>query len=185
MAKFNIFKETALPSQLLGNSVYLITSGDNHVEMYVTGTDASNVRRVINESDINAMISTAINGISAFEIVADVAARDALTFTANTMVLVNDASADPTVNSGAALYAYNHSSETFTKVSEYESLDLTIDYANIQNKPTSTVADIDDSVSKRHAHTNKTQLDKISEDVNGDLTYGGSAVSTAWGSVEW
>ena len=38
---------------------------------------------------------------------------------------------------------------------------VNLQWANINSKPTSTVANIDDSVSKRHAHSNITTLDKI------------------------
>lgn len=44
------------------------------------------------------------------------------------------------------------------------------------NKPTSTVADIDDTVTKRHAHTNLTTLDKIGENGSNQPT---------WAGVEW
>lgn len=34
---------------------------------------------------------------------------------------------------------------------------------NITGKPTSTIADIDDAVTKKHSHTNKTELDKVTD----------------------
>ena len=37
------------------------------------------------------------------------------------------------------------------------------DWANITNKPTSSVSEIDDAVSKKHLHSNKTTLDNISD----------------------
>jgi hypothetical protein len=46
------------------------------------------------------------------------------------------------------------------------------------------VAEIDDAVAKKHSHANKTQLDKIDE-VDGQLTYAGSAVSTDWATIGW
>ena len=57
---------------------------------------------------------------------ADIAARDALTMTKNSFVLVADATGDATVTTGAALYFYNVSDDTFMKIAEYESLDLVI-----------------------------------------------------------
>jgi hypothetical protein len=47
------------------------------------------------------------------------------------LVIVRDASEDPTVTSGSALYSYNAATGIFDKVSEYESLDLTIKFEDI------------------------------------------------------
>ena len=173
MAELKVFKETALPGTLEANSVYLINPAgqSTYVEVYVTGTSASTVRRMIKESDIQAIINTAISGIAAVEVVADIASRDALSLADNAVVLVLDASSDSSVNSGAATYIYSDASSSFEKIAEYESMDLAINWADIQNKPTSSVADIDDSVAKKHTHPNKTQLDKVGEDGNGYFTY--------------
>jgi hypothetical protein len=56
-------------------------------------------------------------------------------------------------------------------------MDVTLQWSNIVGRPTSAVADIDDAVTKRHTHANKVQLDKIGEDVNGDLTYDGNSIA--------
>lgn len=62
------------------------------------------------------------------QLVDDIAARDALapTLTKNSFVLVSDASADATVDVGAALYFYNTADESFLKIAEYESLDFVL-----------------------------------------------------------
>lgn len=61
---------------------------------------------------------------------------------------VTDASGDSTVTSGWAIYRYNGSA--WAKIQEQEGLDVviptTIEWANVQNKPTSSVTDIDDAV---------------------------------------
>ncbi len=58
----------------------------------------------------------------------DIASRDTLAagLTKSSLIFVVNASADATVNVGSALYFYDTVGETFTKVSEYESLDLVI-----------------------------------------------------------
>lgn len=183
-----IFKETALPGSLQPNSVYLVApSSSNYVEMYVTGTSASTVRRVISEADVQAMIdaSTGGSGADKLLVVADIAARDALTLTENTLVLVKDATADPTVSVGAATYIYDAALTTYTKIAEYESLDLTLSWSNIVGKPTSSVIDIDDAVTKRHSHTNMTQLNKVGEDGNGNFTYNGQYPDAGLSSQNW
>ena len=187
MAKVNIYRETALPGTLQANSVYLIApaGSPNYVEMYVTGTSAATVKRIINEDDIQAMISASLAGLSGLDIVADIAARNALTPSNGSMALVLDATGDTSVQTGAAMYVYQLATTTWIKVSEYESMDLVLEWSAIQNKPTSAVADIDDAVSKRHNHSNKTQLDKIGEDGDGLLTYNGLLPKIAWDSTSW
>lgn len=64
-------------------------------------------------------------------------------------------------------------------------LNISLDWANITNKPTSTVAQIDSAVANAHTHANKAQLDKIGEDGTGALTYNGQAVSAQWAATQW
>lgn len=187
MSVVNIFKETALPGTLLANSIYFIgpTDKPDYVEMYVTGTSSSTVKRIIKESDIQTMISSALSGISQMAFAENIAARNALTLKNGLQVLVIDATADPTVTSGAATYVYREETTSWIKISEHESQDVVTTWAALQNKPTSSVSDIDDAVNKKHTHTNKTQLDKIGEDAGGNLTYNGSAPKIAWETTSW
>lgn len=187
MALFRIYRETTLPGTLQPYSVYFVApaSKPNYVEIYVSDATGSSARRILNDNDIQAMIDASISGMAGIEIVADITTRDALAPTTNTMVLVLDASDDATVNSGSATYIYRVSSLSWIKIAEYESMDLILDWANIQNKPTSSIADIDDAVAKRHTHTNKTELDKIGEDGNGNFIYNGALPVIAWSSTGW
>lgn len=182
-----IFKETALPSTLVANSIYMIAPAANpdYVEMYVTGTSASTVKRIINHDDIALMITNAVQSATELVIVADITARDALTPDHAQFVYVVDATGDSTVTAGGATYLFDPDTTTWVKVNEAESLDVVLSWANIQDKPTSAVADIDDAVSKRHSHSNKTQLDKIDEDVNGNMLYSASLPHTGWDTVGW
>lgn len=124
-----------------------------------------------------AGLKTALAGKPAVEIVADIAARDALTkVISGTLCWVEDASADPTVDVGAAAYLAQvaDGKTTWVKVAEAESLDVVLQWANIQGKPTSAVADIDDAVTKRHVHDNKAIIDAIGKnETSGNLTYNG------------
>ena len=89
---------------------------------------------------------------------ADIAARDALTLTKNTFVMVADATADATVDTGAALYFYNLATTSYVKVAEYESMDLFPNQAVLQDL----------------------------SDVGGQLYYKGAAVATVHNTVnEW
>lgn len=187
MTALTIYRETALPGTLQANSIYMVAPAarPDLVEMYVTGTNSSTVKRIIDKPMIEAMISDAVATSGGLEVVADIAERDALSPPADKLVLVLDASADATVTSGAATYAYRYSTSEWTKISESESLDVVLDWASITDKPSSTVADIDDAVTKRHTHANKTELDKVGEDGSGNLTYNGSLPATGWSSTGW
>jgi len=172
MASFAIARVTALPGQLVANTVYLVATGSDKVEVYVTGNTAV-ARRVLTQTDIEALIDTRLAGVGAIMVVANIAARNALALDTNTQVMVLDATGDPTVASGAATYIYRADTSTFVKISEAESLDLALQWANITGRPTSSAAAIDSAVAAAHSHANKTQLDQIGQNEDGDFTYGG------------
>lgn len=180
---------SALPGTLEPDAFYYIENG-TYAEAYITNS-AGVARMVGNSTMINALIAAELSqwtgSSSQVTIVADIAARNALTADAETnlMVVVLDASDDPTVDSGSALYAYSLSADTWYKLSEYESMDVTVAWDDISGKPSSTAAQIDSAVSQAHQHTNKAQLDKVGEDANGNLTYNGSAVKTQWIDKAW
>lgn len=187
MFRYRIYKETALPGTLTAHSIYLVAPAarPDYVEMYVTGADPATVKRVVNSVDVQAMINASLSGINAVQVVADIAARNALAPTSNTQVLVLDATGDATVASGAATYVWQQATSTWHKISEAESLDVALTWAALTGKPSSTPAAIDDAVTKAHGHANKTELDKVGEDANGNLTYGGALPVIAWTSTGW
>lgn len=187
MATFKIFKETSLPGTLQPHAVYLIAPAarPDYVEMYVTGASASLVKRIIDAAHVQDMINASLAGVGGVEVVDNIAARNALTPSSNIQVLVLDATGDATVNSGAATYIYRLSTTTWHKISEAESQDVILSWANITGRPTSSAAAIDTAVANSHTHTNLTELNKIGEDGNGDLTYNGSLPKMAWDSEAW
>jgi hypothetical protein len=189
MATVKIHKTTALPGTLEGHSVYLVapTSKPDYVEMYVTNADGSTARRIINSDDIQAMIDAAVASATGggIEIVADIAARNALSPTNGKYVLVLDASADPTVDSGAASYVWRSATSQWIKLTEYESMDMTITWAMIQGKPSSAPSAIDAAVANSHTHANMTQLNKVGEDANGDFTYNGNPPRARLETAGW
>lgn len=186
MQTLRIFRETAAPTTWQAYAIYIIAPAakPNFIELYTTSSTGE-PKRIINHADIEAMIQSAISASNELTIVATIAARNALTPTRNMFVFVTDATGDATVKSGGATYLYNMSNATWAKVSEAESLDIASSWSSIDGRPNSAVADIDDAVSKRHAHANMTQLNKIGENASGQLTYGGSLPVTAWSSVGW
>ena len=188
-----IFRETVLPAplDLQPYSIYLIApqGTEDYVEMYVTNStiagQAPYARRIINKDDIETLINTKIQAARELVIVDDIAARNALSPTFSQFVFVVDATDDNTVASGGATYLYNTVSEAWIKISEAESLDVVVQWDSIQGGPTSTPAEIDDAVAKVHTHANKTELDKIGEDDDENLTYNGKLPLTGWSSTTW
>lgn len=175
------FKVTTLPVTPVADAFYFVVNG-TYAESYLT--DSTGTAKLIgNTTMIEDLIAD--NAVNSLEIVADITARDALVLTRNTIVLVLDATDDVTVTTGAATYAYRHSDTSFTKIAEYESMDLILQWDNIQGKPTSTPAQIDQAVTDSHTHANKTVLDLLSEDGDGDLAYDGVKVSSVWQEAAW
>jgi len=238
MSKIKFFKETTLPATPVANAMYLISKTINGVsaaELYVTNSTggAGSARQVSTQALAEAIIGLqkgANNGLASldsggkvpvaqlpssigidFQIVSNIAARNALAPGKNILCLVLDASTDPTVTSGSALYAYELATTTWHKVSEYESLDLTglmssfgiqvgagasetigngetvtfvAGSANLSIVRSGNTLTFDVSGGAAHSHTNMTQLNKIGEDGDGDITYNGAAV-LKWSSTGW
>lgn len=76
---------------------------------------------------------------------------------------VRDASADPTVDSGSALYQWDESAGAWVKIAEGESTDIVHQWAAIVGGPTAPPAEIDAAAALAHTHPNKPVLDKFAE----------------------
>lgn len=193
MPAYLVFKETAVPSVLVANAIYIVAPPERpgFIEIYVTDAAGTATRRTIGHADVQAMIDAAIAGSaggSGTMIVDTIGARDSIAAEdrVNALtVLVVDASADETVTAGAATYVWRASTSTWIKVNEAESLDLSLTWAAISGRPQRSAAQIETAVDQSHTHANKTQLDKITEDPDGNLLYGGELPATGWNSVNW
>ena len=185
MANFRAEKVLAMPGSLTANTIYFVADGVDAdlMEVYVSSSNGSSARRVPTMADINTVIANATSGANGINVVADIADRDVLGHSLpSKMVLVVDATGDASVLAGAATYVNNGSS--WIKIAEHESLDVTLEWASIQNGPTSTVAAIDAAVTASHSHTNKATLDLLSA-TGGDLYYNSVAVGTNFATVAW
>lgn len=188
MPTFKVFKETALPGTPEANSVYFITnpSYPDLVEVVVTNTGATAPHRhVLNRADVQTMINNSLSSMSEIQIVADIAARNALTPTTPIYVYVINATGDGTVASGGATYLYNPGTTSWIKTSEAESMDVSVTWASITGKPTSSAAAIDSAVANSHTHANITQLNLIGQNGAGEMTYNGVQVKTEWSTAGW
>lgn len=186
MPEFKTHKVTVLPGTLEANSIYYVAPAakPDYIEIYVTGSVGTTVKRILREEDIQALIDASLTGVGSVIVVDDIAARNALSLTQNAQVMVIDATADATVNSGGATYVYRHSNTSWTKIAESESMDLAVAWANISGGPSSTPAQIDNAVGQAHTHVNMTELGKVGES-GGRFTYDGNFPTIDWNTAGW
>ena len=184
MTKFAVSKVTALPGTLAPSTLYFVSDADNAdlMKIYLSDSTGSSVRHLLTKQEVDIAIAAAVSTANAMVRVADIAARDALTPSGNMLVLVTNATADITVASGAASYFWDGT--IWTKITEFESLDVTQTWASLQNKPTSSVAAIDAAVTASHSHTNKAVLDLLADNA-GVLEYNGAPIVTSYTTEAW
>lgn len=190
MATMQLFKVTALPQTLVANAMYWVLNG-NYCEEYITSstgvakmTGNTQMIKDVAQPLIDAALNAQASASTSIQIVDTIAARDALTKKNGMEVLVLDATGDSTVKAGAASYVYRTSNTTWYKISEAESMDVVLQWANIQGKPSSSAAQIDSAVSASHTHGNKATLDLLGANADG-LTYNGANVGTTLKSSDW
>lgn len=165
------------------NAIYAIKRADSeYVELYIT-SNTGQVFRVINEADIQKILGSKLAALGTTKVYPNIAERNKATPTEGMQAYVLDASADSSVNSGAATYIYTGSA--WVKTAEAESMDLVMNYTNLVGAPRSTPIEIDNAVGKSHSHDNITVLNQIGEDTSGNLTYKGEGVKTTWVSNNW
>lgn len=128
-------------------AAYLATKSDvGHTHPSTDVTDfatAVDMRISLQKAVANGIATLDVNGkvpttqipatYKEAEVVADITARDALTAFSGLHALVIDATADPSIEAGGAEYVYDGSN--WQKISEFNDLDLVINWADIQNKP--------------------------------------------------
>lgn len=160
-------KVATLPGTLENNAIYYVKGGgDTYADIVITDSSGNGVQAI---SDARILAVTGGAGTPELEIVADITARDALSLSQNTLVLVQDATGDATVDSGAAMYMWNQTGSTFIKVTEFESLDVVVNWGDVVGRPTSTPAQIDQAVTDSHTHANKATLDLITSEGSGAI----------------
>lgn len=199
MAQLKFYKITVLPAegQWEPNALYFLerdVQGMLIAESIITN-QAGEPRGLGNTEVTGMLISAALQDFAqssqALRMAADIAQRDAMARSdpqINKLILVADATADASVEQGAALYFYDVSQDTFTKVAEYESMDIEFAWASIKGGPNSTPAQLDDAAAKAHAHANKGVLDLLGENASQQLTFRGAALgggSMEWATVNW
>lgn len=178
------FKVATLPGTLQPDSWYLVSNG-NYAETYVT--DNTGVGKMVgNSTMINNLISTQLTGLSQTYVVADIAARDALTATLNrnAVIQVISAIADTSVFAGGATYLWDDANSVSVKISEFESMDVVLNWSSIVGKPTSTPGAIDAAVTNSHTHSNKASVLDLLTESGGVLFFNGVEVKN-WNTINW
>lgn len=97
------------------------------------GTTAEQVKMTNGTTVQHFLDNLPSNGGTGAKVVADITARDALTSEEGLIAYVVDATGDSTVKTGGASYIYDGSN--WIKISEFESMDVILKWADIQGKP--------------------------------------------------
>lgn len=175
---------------LLPNTYYLHREGEI-VKSYLTDQD-SVPAYVVNGSLFNFMISVDEAGdwttVTSQVIVVDtIEERNSLSSgaTTNLLVFVNNSSEDPALSGSGSLYVYRLQDSAWYEITSYESTNVVIGWDDVIGRPSSEPYEIDDAVDKSHWHDNKAYLDKISEDLEGNLLYDDKILDANWHHIEW
>lgn len=147
------------------SAMYIVQgSSPTRCELYFSDSTGSDLRNPITEDEAADIIASQLAGFSNIHAVADIAGRNALGLTASGMVMVADAfvATDPANNmyvstpGTAAMYMFNANASAsepeWTKIYEFEGMDVQLIWANLIDKPVSSVADIESAVALQHDH---------------------------------
>lgn len=170
MNQIKIVRVTELPApqDREASVIYIVQAAGGYAELYFTGNDPATVARGVTKADVETLVAQAIGGFADIKFVQNIAERDAITWTQSGMVLVFDASADPSVTQGAAAYLYQLSTQSFTKIYELESIDIVPRWDNLVGRPNSSPEDIDAAVDSAHNHTDLATLERYGKNAELD-----------------
>lgn len=171
----------SLPEDRHKNCLYLVKpDGSTVIDTYLVDGQG-NAYSHFNEPRFAELFEKYSQSLNSFFIVETIANRDALNLQFNTLVFVIDATGDPSVPEGSALYFYSRVHNLFTKVFQSTGLDWNF----LSGRPQSSPAEIDEAVAKSHSHGNKDLLDMLGT-VNNNLYFKGQPVTRYLvGSSDW
>lgn len=159
--------------------IYIVQAAGGFAELYFTGNDVSTIARGVTKQDVETAVAQAIGGFADIKFVQNIAERDSITWTQSGMVLVFDASGDPSVTQGAAAYLYQFSTGTFTKIYELESIDIVPRWDNLVGRPNSSAAAIDAAVDASHSHSDLPTLEMYGKNEGDSPVFGDKLLVTA------
>lgn len=178
-------KVTEIPVPVEPNMIYAVTEPQSGLmTLWMSNYFGSGTRMLPSGYHVLQMVNEAINQFNNIQVVDTYDQLASFTNKLN-VVLVRDATLDPSVNSGSALYLYNKPEARWIKVTEFESMDVVYRWEDIQGKPVSSAANIDSMVFQRHSHDNLEQLSKIGEDADQHFMYNNQYLSAPIAVDTW
>lgn len=173
MPNLVIYKVNNLPETLNPDSLYVIRKSEYHKAELVFTSSSGEVLPVIDTEAVQTLIADAVSKTSSINMFDNIEERNAAQFMGDASVYVVDASDDPQVGDGPALYFYKKSTNEFTLIlcAKHTS------WGEILNGPQSTPAQIDAAVQNAHVHENTEIINELGDDGNGQLTYKGALIS--------
>jgi hypothetical protein len=157
---------SALPATLAPNAIYYLPTGvANELQIVVTGLTAEVVYATVTRSDIQALIDSAAGLNQEILVTPTITTRAAMTWAGNGIVLVGDATDDPEIDAGAAIYFYNAADQTYTLTARLADLYIVQDWGDILNIPPA--------------------VSGLGVDANGNLTFGGNVMGMYFETTEW
>lgn len=198
MSALRILRASSLPASPAlreKNCMYLVKQpGKTTFDMYVVDA-AGNAFSGFTSERLIEVIAEYSNTTRETETVANIAARNALVNPGNRLVFVDDATGDPTVEYGSALYYYKASTASYVKVWAADgsagggggsgSGSSNVQWTDIIGRPNVSAGALESAVANSHTHQNKDLLDKLSV-VGGELHYNGAKVASVYmGATNW
>src|SRR5690625_1676869 len=196
-SKVDKIKAVIEGNELKVKSIDGLTIGVASINSWLSGTEDNIQTQIDSINDSLVALSSGMSYMGKFETYAELQAITTMEGGDLAVVL-----ADETRGSGRSMYVYRDDVGAwdfigeFTFTDEFLALQDTpdsyadadgkvvkvagerqifddVDYANLVNKPSSTITQIDDAVAKRHEHSNADSLAKLGVNSDGELTING------------
>lgn len=188
MTKLDFRAVSVLPADLAPNTFYFVQNG-TYAESFLTTVDGA-LRRIGNSRMVQDIVRTELleHYKNNLEVAVDIPARNALGVlaTRSFMVIVIDATDDPGVSEGSALYAYDYQFQEWYLLTAYGTAATSVAWADVTGKPNSSKNQLDEAVAKSHTHDNTDTLVLLGTAADGTLLFSGNKIGSArWTGEEW
>ena len=176
---FSFKRDTSFPSdplERIKNCVYLVKEpGKTDFDIFMVD-ELGEAFTHFNEKRFKALFDKYTHLSKELLVINNIAERNLLELTKNSLVFVIDAKDDIAIGDGEALYFYLVDLDKYVCIYKSKEVQKEVDWSKITNGPNSTSEAIDDAVRRTHDHNNKELLDNLSEE-EGVLKFKGEPVS--------
>lgn len=182
-------KVLTLPATPVANCFYMTPDATSGLRLTVSDAVGRVYRSTMRETTIDSEIVRMVARANELKVVATYtdltnSAFSDSTFNRNQIYYVLDASGDPSVVSGPAMYILDWTTGTVHKIAEGVAENFSPDWTTVLGRPASEIVDIDDAVTKRHSHANLAELNSVT--VDGDqVLVSGTALRPAVRTAIW